>query len=325
MANRFFGTIKAVGLLLVLTMLIVACDGSDSVSLETAVAQTIEARDAVDLQVEQTVAAALAAQETTAQTESATESATADDTGGLDIADPNSGIEPIKPTSDPNLASGTPQLRVNVSSANVRNGPGTIYLAISTLLKDSVVKVIAKNRDGSWFLIELSEVATGWIADSVTDPVVVADMANVAVAVTIPAPPTPTATATPTNTPVPTATPTQTVTPAVTGTATATPASQATFTPTATATATENAPVPIPSTIVIINNTAVEVCFLFVDLSSDPWTVDRLGSNTLMPGFQISLDFPAGTYDLMAQDCSSNIISDLFQVSVSGAFTWDIR
>ena len=320
MLDKIRRTIKILTLLLVISIITAACGGgtptaepTPAVSIEDAVAQTVAAKDAVELQVEQTVAAALATEEIAAPTEvgAGTESG---DAGEPDIADPAVGIEPVKSVPDPNLASGTPQLRVNVSSANVRNGPGTNYRPISTLLKDSVVTVIAKNQNGSWFLIEFSGGSRGWVADSVTDPVVDADMVNVPVAATIPAPPTFTPTATATNTPVPTSTSTPTNT--AVATAAATP----------TATATKPVPVQTLTNITVINNSTIEICFLFIDLSADPWSVDRLGANdTLLPGFQITFDFPTGEYDLMAQDCSGVVIADRFNELVLSPFTWDVR
>lgn len=320
MLDKILRPIRVAPFLLILLISVAACiptaatpEPTPAISVEDAVAQTVAAQNAVDLQVQQTVDAALAAQ---GEGQGAAPGAGTQtgDAGSPDVADPNSGIQPIQPASDPNLASGTPQLRVIFSSANVRSGPGTNYRPVSALLKDSVVTAIAKNQNGSWFLIELPGGSKGWIADSVTDPVNAADMAKVQVAVTIPAPPPPTPTATATNTPVPTNTPT----------ATSTIAAAHTATPTATAT--QPAPVPSPSEITVVNNSTIEVCFLFIDLSSDPWTDDRLGPNdTLLPGFQITFEFPSGEYDFMAQDCSGNIIADRFNEFILSPFTWDIR
>ena len=322
MLDKCSRTLKVFALLLVVSMIAVACGGepppaeeTPEMTIEEAVAQTVAAQNALELQVEQTVAAALAEQGQGTPTDAGAGAQPVDE-GGPDIADPAGGIEPVISVPDPNLASGTPQLRVNVSSANVRNGPGTIYRPISTLLRDSVVTVIAKNQNGSWFLIEFTGGSRGWIADSVTDPVVAADMVNVQVAVTIPAPPTFTPTATATKTAVPTTTPTPT------NTAVATTAA----TPTMTATATQPAPVQTLTQITVVNNSTIEVCFLFIDLSAEPWSSDRLGpSDTLPTGFQITFDFPPGEYDFMAQDCSGVVIADLFNELVISPMIWEIR
>ena len=77
------------------------------------------------------------------------------DPNAPDIADPNTGIEAIKPAADPNTAAGTPQLKVIYSSINVRQGPGTYCRPISALLKDSVVPVKSVNQDGKWLEITL--------------------------------------------------------------------------------------------------------------------------------------------------------------------------
>jgi hypothetical protein len=273
--------------------------------VETAIAQTQVAQAAIDLVVQQTIDAQGGGQPTV-------------DPNAPDLTDPNSGMTPIQPTGDPNAASGTPQLRVIFNSVNVRNGPGTNYRPISALLKDSVVPVIAKSPNGSWFLIDLPGGEKGWIADSVTDPVVAADFANVPVAATIPAPP-PTFTPTPTNTAVP-----PTITP--TSTATSTGAATAAATATVTPTATQAAPIPVPSTITVVNNSTTDVCFLFISPSTSPdWGNDLLGVNLLLSGQQITFNFPADQYDFKAEDCGNGLIDDLFNQFVSGSFTWTIN
>ncbi|MBE2197746.1 MAG: SH3 domain-containing protein [Anaerolinea sp.] len=330
---------------LLLTLVIMACSSPvTEIPVEDAVAQTIAARDAVALQVEQTVAA-LAPPPTEVSVEAPTEAPVEMPAEG-DVADPNANVPVSQPVVDPNLAGGTPQLRVTASSVNVRSGPGINYPPITTLRQDAVVVVAAKNQNGTWFLIELPGGARGWISNTVTTAVVEADMIKVVIAATIPAPPTavptnvPAATATatvrPTTAPVATtaattaaATHTPTVTtaaPTHTPMATATATATTPPTPTETATHTPEPPPIISVVITVQNNSSSEICFLFIDLSSDPtWSVDRLGTTTILPGGQVSLGFPSGEYDFMALDCNSNLIADEYNVQVGGGYTWDVR
>ncbi len=326
------------------------------VSVETAIAQTVEAKTALDLVIQQTVAAELAAQEATPDPAQDPVQPTVDP-DAPDVADPDSGIEVIKPAADPNMASGTPQLRVIYSSVNVRSGPGPNCRPISALLNDSVVPVKSVNQDGKWFEITLPNGQAGWVANSVTDPVVAADMAKVAVNNTPYCAPPPTATATstpiPTNTTIPTNTPTpvntttapgSTHTPTSTTTApvnTHTPTSTTTApthtptsttaapvdtpTPTSSPTATEP-PVIISSNVEVSNHTATEIYYLFIDLSSDGPQTDRLGNSVLMPGDAFVVNnLPAGTYDLIALDEFNQVVGEQYGVSVSGYQQWDIR
>ena len=301
MSDRIFQLLKISAILLFVSIIVAGCGGGGP-TVEESVALTVAAQSALALQVEQTVNAQLAA-------------------ASPDIVDPASGLQPVLSAANPNTASGTPQLRVNQSSVNVRTGPGTNYRAFSALLLNSVVTVVAKNPNGSWFLIELPNGERGWIADSVTDPVVPADMAVVQVAMTIPAPPVapvaPAATAVPTTAAPATAVAT---TAAVATNTVAAPPAQATATPTAT----QPSPVQSITKITVVNNTTTDICVLNIDLSVDPWTVDRLGPNVLQSGFQIEFDFPTGEYDLQALDCNNALIADLDDILILSPFTWNI-
>lgn len=113
------------------------------------------------------------------------------------------------PTSTPqptrtSVATATPypQLRITLSSVNVRSGPGTGYTAVTLLPQGTIVRVIASSNDGTWYNIELPDGNRGWISESVAERVNSASFADVRVAATIP--PLPTATRLPaTITPVP--------------------------------------------------------------------------------------------------------------------------
>lgn len=75
----------------------------------------------------------------------------------------------------------------------------------------------------------------------------------------------------------------------------------------------------------IINNSSFTVCYLYVSPSEDTeWGDDQLGSDIVASGTTFTLtDIPAGTYDLRADDCEGNILSQEFGVVLeSGSYPW---
>jgi hypothetical protein len=187
-----------------------------------------------------------------------------------------------------------PELRALDNYINVRNGPGTEYLVISTLNLNQTVPVIAKNNWGDWFVIELPGGVKGWVHNSVTAPVSTQAMAQIGVAVTIPAPPPPTPTATYTPTPVP---PTDTPTPFYTD-----------------------------GTLYATNTGFDSICFLYISPSSNSdWGADWLGSDVLDSGNTLAITVEAGWYDLLAEDCNGNqtVETDVY-ISAGGSFNWNI-
>lgn len=105
-----------------------------------------------------------------------------------------------------------------VLDANVRWGPGLIYHPpVAALAVGESALILGKNRDASWWQIDLDSNFSGqfWVADSVV--AVNCGREDVPVVAT-PVPPT--FTPTPTNTPTPTPTSTPTLTPTLTPTAT---------------------------------------------------------------------------------------------------------
>ncbi len=364
---RMLRVIKMGALLLGVALIGAACGGGDAplepqaptvevVSVETAIAQTVEAQTMVEAMVAQTVAAQLAAQQPAADPAEPVEPPPAQDPeqptidpNAPDVADANTGIEAIKPVADPNVASGTPQLKVIYPSINVRIGPGMNCRPISALLKDSVVPAKSRNQDGKWFEIILPNGQTGWVADSVTDFVVAADIANVPVSSTPYCAPPPTATATKTPVPTKTVLPTSTLLPTNTVSApvntpmptktTAAPANTPmptnttappVNTPTATSTtaplptATE-VPVAIPSNIDYLNDTNIDIWYLFIDLSGAGTTTDFLGVNPLQPGQSVVFNVAGGTYDIQAMDINGDPVCQDFNVPISGYVTLDCR
>ncbi|NJN79481.1 MAG: SH3 domain-containing protein [Anaerolineales bacterium] len=62
-------------------------------------------------------------------------------------------------TEEPNEATAT----LN-QDLNVRGGPGTAYPIVTALPGGSIVNIIGKNADGSWWLITLDGGKSGWIS-----------------------------------------------------------------------------------------------------------------------------------------------------------------
>ncbi|MFN2137978.1 MAG: protein kinase domain-containing protein [Candidatus Promineifilaceae bacterium] len=122
--------------------------------------------------------------------------------------EPSATAEP--PTAEPSeTPPGQAAVRVIVSSANLRSGPGTIYPTAGAIFNGEEATVLATNRDGTWYNVQLPNGSRAWIAASVTEPVNAVAVNSVAVAATIPAAPTltpvpPTATPLPTSPPPPT-------------------------------------------------------------------------------------------------------------------------
>ena len=82
------------------------------------------------------------------------------------------------------------------ANANVftRLGPGMSFPIVRALTQGQEVPVVARNREGAWYLVQLGAQELAWVsADFVTGP---ADGAAVPIAATIPAPPRATATTT---------------------------------------------------------------------------------------------------------------------------------
>jgi hypothetical protein len=63
-----------------------------------------------------------------------------------------------------------PTIRVTTSSANIRTGPGISFGIIGALRNGTEVTVLATDFGAFWYLIELSDGRTGWIAASVSEP-----------------------------------------------------------------------------------------------------------------------------------------------------------
>ena len=65
----------------------------------------------------------------------------------------------------------------------------------------------------------------------------------------------------------------------------------------------------IPTSIVLTvhNGSAVDIVFFYFDLTTDPWTIDRLGADTMNPGDTFSWTISPGVYDLKGERSDHSI------------------
>ena len=136
---------------------------------------------------------------------------------------------PTETATPTNTASATPipQIVIFVSSASLRQGPGTVYPILRYLYQGDVVAVLAKDSsEGEWYNVILDDGSRGWVA-AIASQLTNQDSINIIpIAATIPPRPTNTPTPTATNTPTPTYTPTP-----GSGGSNPQPTTQPTFTP----------------------------------------------------------------------------------------------
>jgi hypothetical protein len=80
------------------------------------------------------------------------------------------------------------------------------------------------------------------------------------------------------------------------------------------------------TTLALINQSGVEICFVYISpSSSDQWGMDWLGeTETVMSGAQRTFDIDAGIYDLLATDCTDNVVDERYSVSITGAMDWTV-
>ena len=98
------------------------------------------------------------------------------------------------------VLSGQPQVQPIYRAVYFRSGPGTNYDILRFLREGESVLVVAKDREpGLWYNVELENGVRGWVAMSVSEPVLEAAMTDLPVAATIP--PVPTSTPGPSPTP----------------------------------------------------------------------------------------------------------------------------
>ena len=61
-----------------------------------------------------------------------------------------------------------PQL-VAPGAVNIRSGPGLDYEVIGTLNPNTIMPIIGRNADASWWQIEIANGTTGWVSGSVVN------------------------------------------------------------------------------------------------------------------------------------------------------------
>ena len=83
-----------------------------------------------------------------------------------------------------------PRIKVIVSSANIRSGPGTSFQVLEIALRGKTLTVMSRTRSGNWYNVKRTDGTMGWIAASVTT-LVGTMLEKVPVAATIPTLPIP--------------------------------------------------------------------------------------------------------------------------------------
>ncbi|NLE43366.1 MAG: hypothetical protein GX620_01490 [Chloroflexi bacterium] len=78
--------------------------------------------------------------------------------------------------------------------------------------------------------------------------------------------------------------------------------------------------------LTMINDSGSEICYVYISpTDSEYWGDDWLGGEEIVqPDGQRRFSLPAGTYDLLAEDCSGNTIDERYDVSVAGALEWAV-
>ncbi len=71
---------------------------------------------------------------------------------------------PTTRPEDMGILSG-PIARINTSSLNVRQGPGTNYAPVGTLVQGDQAQIVGRNADSSWWAIQYGN-GTGWVIAS---------------------------------------------------------------------------------------------------------------------------------------------------------------
>ena len=73
-----------------------------------------------------------------------------------------------------------------------------------------------------------------------------------------------------------------------------------------------------PVTLELINDSDLTICYLYVSPTvAGSWGPDRLGEGTLDPGATLSVDVPAGFYDLLGEDCDEATVLDESDVDIT--------
>lgn len=77
-------------------------------------------------------------------------------------------------------------------------------------------------------------------------------------------------------------------------------------------------------TVSVVNNSSTEICYLYISpAGADTQSEDKLGAEETIPtgSTRDFTEIPAGSYDLRAEDCSGNLITENNDVTVNGGAT----
>lgn len=79
------------------------------------------------------------------------------------------------------------------------------------------------------------------------------------------------------------------------------------------------------ASLTVVNDSSTDLCYLYISPStSDTWGADWLGSSTIPAGGQQTFTLEAGTWDLLARDCSGGTLDEQYGIELSGDMTWTI-
>ena len=80
-----------------------------------------------------------------------------------------------------------------------------------------------------------------------------------------------------------------------------------------------------PASLTVVNQLDIPICYIYISpAGSAEWGGDWLGENAIAPGGEYTFTFPEGTYDLRAEDCDGNLLTEEYGVPLSGEMTWTI-
>lgn len=90
--------------------------------------------------------------------------------------------------------------------------------------------------------------------------------------------------------------------------------------------AAQAAPTAGKANLTVVNQAGVAICYLYISPSdADTWGEDWLGDAVIRPGKQRTFSLPPGEYDLKAEDCEGNILSEHHNVDISGKMRWTVE
>jgi hypothetical protein len=82
-----------------------------------------------------------------------------------------------------------------------------------------------------------------------------------------------------------------------------------------------------PVQVTLVNNTGLEVCYLYVSVAGEPWGADQLGeSGTIPVGTQVTLELPGEipAWDVRADDCNRQTLYDVRSVGIPYNGVWEL-